>query len=569
MKELYPTDFKLLDFEKCKEWLPFYESNKQAVLNMSEKIVKLDENDKFYGWYKKNKLLFIISTHFLDDSMLVDNIIMMSEDGSVTDYELGILTIAKRKFVKKIIFKLPQQHESLDLKLQSKNFVYESGVGYVCYLSYRTGLVLGGGGAKGSYQIGVWNALKACDIQFELISGTSVGALNGGLILQDNLELAEKMWQGITTQQILLVPEEENSRQMSYSINQLIVNFQKLTKTAIQAKGVSTEPLNQLIQDLMSPQDIFSSEKNFFIVTTSTPNMEEKIVSLKEMTEETFSRWLLASSSFFPAMAACLIDDVYYVDGGYRNNVPKDVLINQGATELIVVDVKGPGITKATKVPSEVVEVEISSQWGLGNVLLFDGNRSSWNMRLGYLEAMKTLGKYQGIEYTYIKDDFKKKSLKMSRKFLSFLRESEFFELWFHKKTKIREWEWLQNNKIQPEFLSITLMESLAKKLEIDPAKLYSLEELSYLILKNLNKREKGYNRDNNDEMMYSVREWLSKLVKQNSPVSDVQRVYYYYNFFKNNNVKKDREAYYLLMDVSWMSGLEGLFLIFLESELA
>lgn len=83
MKELYPTDFKLLNFEKCKEWLPFYHSNKQAVLSMSEKIVKLDENEIFYGWYKKNKLLFIISTRFSEDSMFVDNIIMMSEEGKL------------------------------------------------------------------------------------------------------------------------------------------------------------------------------------------------------------------------------------------------------------------------------------------------------------------------------------------------------------------------------------------------------------------------------------------------------------------------------------------------------
>lgn len=568
MKELYPTDFKLLNFEKCKEWLPFYHSNKQAVLSMSEKIVKLDENEIFYGWYKKNKLLFIISTRFSKDSMFVDNIIMMSEEGSLSDYELGILTIAKKRFAKKIIFKLTKQYEGLDLQLKEKEFIFEPGVGYVRNLSYRTGLVLGGGGAKGAYQIGVWHALKECDIEFDFISGTSVGALNGGLILQDNFELAEEMWQGITTQQILLVPEEANDEKMSYSMNQLIADFQKLTKTAIQSKGVSTEPLYQLIQDLMSPKDIFNSEKEFFIVTTATPSMEEKVVSLKEMTEESFSKWLLASSSFFPAMSACLIEDNYYVDGGYRNNVPKDVLIDRGATELIVVDVKGPGVTKSTKVPNNVVEIAISSQWGLGNVLLFDGNRSSWNMRLGYLESMKVLGNYQGIEYTFIKTDFKKKSLNMSRKFLSFLRKSEFFEMWFHKKTKLKEWEWLRDNKIQPELLSVLLMESLAKKLEIDPTKLYSLDELSSLIIVAAKKQEQGYTQKNSNEMMYSVTEWLSKFVKQNSPVSDIQRVYYYYNFFKND-VEKDRDAYYLLMDVSWMSGLEGLFLIFLESELA
>lgn len=530
--------------------------------------MKLDENDSFYGWYQKNKLLFIISVTFKKAAMEIDNIIMMSEGASVSDFELGMVNLAKRRFKDKIILKLPYQGEGLNSQLQEKEFVYQSGEGYVRELSYRTGLVLGGGGAKGAYQIGVWRALRECNVQFSLISGTSVGALNGGLILQDNFRLAEEMWQDITTQQILLMPDSVEDDSEGYSMNQLLSGLQKLTKTAIQSKGVSTDPLYRLIKELMSPEDIFNSEKEFFIVTTATPNMEETVVSLKDMTEESFSKWLLASSSFFPAMAACLIGETYYVDGGYRNNVPKDVLLEAGATELIVVDVKGPGVTKSTKVPSEIVELEISSQWGLGNVLLFDGKRSSWNMKLGYLETMKTLGEYQGFDYTFTKSGFKQVSLVLSQKFFEFLKKSDFFENWFHKKTDLSEWEWLQGQKFQPEFLSVLLLESLAKKLEIDPAKLYSLEELSLLVVSELRKQEQGSSQVEAEEMMYSVTEWLSKFVKQKVPISDLQRVFYYYHFFKKEEEERYRDAYYLLMDVSWQSGLEGLFLLFLESEL-
>ena len=55
-------------------------------------------------------------------------------------------------------------------------------------LVYHTALVLGGGGAHGAYQIGVWQALKEHDINFEIITGTSVGALNGALILQGDMK---------------------------------------------------------------------------------------------------------------------------------------------------------------------------------------------------------------------------------------------------------------------------------------------------------------------------------------------------------------------------------------------
>ena len=39
-------------------------------------------------------------------------------------------------------------------------------------------LVLAGGGAKGSYQIGVWRALQELDWHPSIITGASVGTLN-------------------------------------------------------------------------------------------------------------------------------------------------------------------------------------------------------------------------------------------------------------------------------------------------------------------------------------------------------------------------------------------------------
>ena len=45
----------------------------------------------------------------------------------------------------------------------------------------KRALVLAGGGAKGSYQIGVWHALQALDWTPDIITGASVGTLNGCL----------------------------------------------------------------------------------------------------------------------------------------------------------------------------------------------------------------------------------------------------------------------------------------------------------------------------------------------------------------------------------------------------
>lgn len=66
---------------------------------------------------------------------------------------------------------------------------------------------MGGGGAHGAYQIGVWKALREKNVCFEVITGTSVGALNGALILQEDLAQAISLWRMLSTNQVLQLPE--------------------------------------------------------------------------------------------------------------------------------------------------------------------------------------------------------------------------------------------------------------------------------------------------------------------------------------------------------------------------
>ena len=58
-------------------------------------------------------------------------------------------------------------------------------------LSKEYGIVLEGGGAKGSYQIGAWKALREAGVRIKGIAGASVGSLNGALICMDDIDKAE------------------------------------------------------------------------------------------------------------------------------------------------------------------------------------------------------------------------------------------------------------------------------------------------------------------------------------------------------------------------------------------
>lgn len=66
----------------------------------------------------------------------------------------------------------------------------------------KTALVLSGGGSRGAYEIGVWKALKELGIEIDMVFGTSVGAINGAMVAQDEPELAERLWKQMQTSMI-------------------------------------------------------------------------------------------------------------------------------------------------------------------------------------------------------------------------------------------------------------------------------------------------------------------------------------------------------------------------------
>ena len=60
--------------------------------------------------------------------------------------------------------------------------------------SKKRAVVLSGGGTKGAYELGVWRALKELSIDYDIVTGTSIGSVNGALMTIGNYEFAEKIW---------------------------------------------------------------------------------------------------------------------------------------------------------------------------------------------------------------------------------------------------------------------------------------------------------------------------------------------------------------------------------------
>lgn len=63
----------------------------------------------------------------------------------------------------------------------------------------KIGLCLAGGGAKGAFQAGVIYGLYERGLDFDVISGTSIGAINGYYIYTKNVNKLKEMWINIQT----------------------------------------------------------------------------------------------------------------------------------------------------------------------------------------------------------------------------------------------------------------------------------------------------------------------------------------------------------------------------------
>jgi NTE family protein len=68
----------------------------------------------------------------------------------------------------------------------------------------KRALVLSGGGTKGVYQCGVVSALKKLGKDnWDIITGTSVGALNAAMLVQGDFDAMEAMYENLEAEQIV------------------------------------------------------------------------------------------------------------------------------------------------------------------------------------------------------------------------------------------------------------------------------------------------------------------------------------------------------------------------------
>ena len=73
----------------------------------------------------------------------------------------------------------------------------------------KRGIVLSGGGTKGAYEIGVWRALKELSVDYQIVTGTSIGSSNGAMMAIGDYDKAEQVWHGMVMGDLMREPRQE------------------------------------------------------------------------------------------------------------------------------------------------------------------------------------------------------------------------------------------------------------------------------------------------------------------------------------------------------------------------
>jgi NTE family protein len=190
----------------------------------------------------------------------------------------------------------------------------------------KTALVMSGGGARGAFSVGMaYELIVNQAINFDIVRGVSVGALNGGLLAQaqnhDELPYYARHMVDVWKEQILGNKSIYTKRFLGY--------ISLLWSNSLYKLG----PLEKLVTKNIDPSKIKTSKINFGIGSVSLKSSKYVI---SDNSDEDIIGKIIASASIpavFPPRGS---GDDLLVDGGIRKMTPIKSAIKEGADEVYV-----------------------------------------------------------------------------------------------------------------------------------------------------------------------------------------------------------------------------------------
>ncbi len=253
-----------------------------------------------------------------------------------------------------------------------------------------TGLALEGGGGRGAFHIGALKALYESGYKFDMVVGTSIGAMNGALIAQGDFEVAHKIWQTMD----MLTLFSESDLPENNSIPAVVVTA---LRTLFIHGGIDTTKIRELLSEIIDEDKLRASEIDFGLVTISLSKRKPQEMLKEDIPNGKLVDYLIASGSL-PGFKTEPLDGSRYLDGSFYDNCPVNLLIRRKCSDVVIIrtyanrrlrafDEEGLNITTIAPLKE------------LGSILDFNRSTLSENYNIGYCQAKRTLCSLLGAEY--------------------------------------------------------------------------------------------------------------------------------------------------------------------------
>lgn len=335
----------------------------------------------------------------------------------------------------------------------------------------KVAIVLSGGGSRGAYQIGVWKALKKLHIKYDIITGTSVGALNGVLMVQNDLKKGIKLWQNLDYNKIY----KQSFKNNFTSYLDVLING-----------GMEVKGLEKIVKDNINVNKFYNSKVDYGLVTVDFTNLKALELTKNEIPKYLLKDYVLASASCYPIFKKKKIGNNTYIDGGYFDNLPINLAVKLGAEKIIAVDLGDNYFPEKNTFNLPIILIKPNNK--LPFFLNFEKKYSIKAIKFGYNDTLKKFNKLDGIIYTFKINEIKK-------------LYKLYYKKMFNKITKlfsnIKE---INNNKSYQNFVRginfLEIVENCGQIFKLDETKIYSYKEFNKLLVNNIPKVQNNFKID-------------------------------------------------------------------------
>jgi len=297
----------------------------------------------------------------------------------------------------------------------------------------KVGVVLSGGGAKGMAHIGVLKVLERAGIPVDIITGTSMGSIVGGLYaIGYNAQALDSLvrnqdWSYVITDKESMHNQSLSDRKKQYTY--LFTTGRAIGKGQNSSGGIiKGKNLAELFQQLCTGYtDSIDFSKDlpipFACVATDIMDNTEIVFHSGRLPQA-----MRASMAIPAAFAPVRMGNRVLVDGGLRNNYPVDVAREMGADIVIGVTLTGKpktaeDITNTMSIVGQIIDVNCVNKYkeNIANTDLhmnvnshgystasFSAEAIDSLIRYGEEEAMKHWDQIMALKQQIgINDDFK------------------------------------------------------------------------------------------------------------------------------------------------------------------